>query len=88
MTSDDVLTRVAALRKGVPADDMEQFRAEYFSKGQPCFRASPLTKTHGWAVHSDANGYVTLLSPESPQCIALYHDPSVRKVSAMRSKRA
>lgn len=88
MTSDDVLSAVAAKRKGIDPGGMDSFRAEYFSKGQPCFRASPLTKTHGWAIHSDNNGYVALLSPDGSQFSRLREDKKVHKVNAMRSKRA
>ena len=55
MTSDDVLSKVAAQRQGIDDKDFASFRTQYFSKGQPCFRASPLTKTHGWAVHSNSD---------------------------------
>lgn len=87
MTSDDVLSAVAAKRKGIDPKGMDSFRAEFFSKGQPCFRASPLTKTHGWAIHSDNNGYIALLSPDGPQFSRLRQDENVQKVNAMRSKR-
>ena len=88
MTSDDVLSEVAAKRKGIDPKGMDSFRAEFFSKGQPCFRASPLTKTHGWAIHSDNNGYIALLSPDGPHFSRLRQDENVQKVNAMRSKRA
>lgn len=88
LTSDDVLSSVAATRKGIGAEDMDRFRQEYFSKGQPCFRASPLTKTHGWAVHSDADGRVALLAPNTSAFAELCADESVKKVNALRNKRA
>ncbi len=88
MTSDDVLSTVAAKRKGIDPEGIDSFRAEYFSKGQPCFRASPLTKAHGWAIHSDKDGYIALLSPNGPQFSELRQDEKVQKVNAMRSKRA
>ena len=87
LTSDDVLSTVAAKRKNVSKEDFASFRAAYFSKGQPCFRASPLTKTHGWAIHSDENGCVALIAPDGEQFAALQADSSVKKINAMRSKR-
>jgi len=87
LTSDDVLSAVAAKRKNTEAADLDRFRQDYFSKGQPCFRASPLTKTHGWAVHSDHNGYVALLAPDEAEYAELQEDESVKKVKAMRNKR-
>lgn len=88
LTSDDVLSSVAATRKGISTKDLDSFRQEYFSKGQPCFRASPLTKTHGWAVHSDANGFVALLAPDENAFAELHADEAVKKINAMRNKRA
>ena len=43
-TSDDVLYESNGKRKGIARED-------FFSKGQPCFRASALTKSYGWGVH-------------------------------------
>lgn len=88
LTSDDALSAVAAKRKGIGSEELVNFRQEYFSKGQPCFRASPLTKTHGWALHSDQNGFVALLAPDSPEIQELLDDDKVKKIHAMRSKRA
>ena len=88
LTSDDVLSTVAAMRKGIVLKDLGSFRQDYFSKGQPCFRASPLTKTHGWAVHSDENAFVALLAPDGPEFAELLEDDDVKKINAMRNKRA
>ena len=44
-TSDDILSTVAAVRLGIEPEAMTDFRSEFFSKGQACFRASPLTKS-------------------------------------------
>ena len=88
LTSDDILSAVAAKRKGIAPEDVTNFRQDYFSKGQPCFRASPLTKTHGWAVHSDKNGFVALLAPDGAEFAQLQQDDGVKKINAMRSKRA
>jgi len=42
-TSDDILFVVYATKKEIPAEEWPEERVEFFSKGQPCFRASPLT---------------------------------------------
>ena len=86
-TSDDVLSAVAAKRKGISNDGLIAFRHEYFSKGQPCFRASPLTKTHGWAVHSNEQGYVALVAPDGNEFAELQENENVKRVNAMRNKR-
>src|SRR5690606_38137031 len=46
-TSDDILFQVYADREKVEKGDYSEARKAFFSKGQPCFRASPLTKSYG-----------------------------------------
>lgn len=86
-TSDDVLFSVYATRKEIPEDELAEARELFFSKGQPCFRASPLTKRYGWGVHSDTAGKIAILPCESKAYQKLQGDDSVKKVKAMRSKR-
>jgi len=86
-TSDEALFGVFAIRKEISKRDMEEARANYFSKGQPCFRASPLTKRYGWGVHSDADGKIALFAVESKEYKKMLADDSIKKVKAMRSKR-
>lgn len=64
-TSDDVLFTVYADRAAIPDAERLVARAAFFSKGQPCFRASPLTKQYGWGVHHDADGRIALVPMES-----------------------
>ncbi len=64
-TSDDVLFTTFAIRKEIPENEWAEQRAIFFSKGQPCFRASPLTKRYGWGIHSDAEGKVALFGAET-----------------------
>lgn len=87
-TSDDVLFSVFATRKAFSDAEMEAQRHLYFSKGQPCFRASPLTKRYGWGVHSDAEGKIALIALDSAEYAQLQSDDTVTKKNAMRSKRA
>ena len=86
-TSDDVLFSVYAMRKEIARADREEERRRYFSKGQPCFRASPLTKRYGWGIHSNAEGKISMISSDSPTYQQLQQDASVTKTKAMRSKR-
>lgn len=86
-TSDEVLFTVFADRKDISPEDREAERQQFFSKGQPCFRASPLTKTYGWGVHSDAEGKIAIYGVDTPEYQAFLKDDSVKKVKAMRSKR-
>jgi hypothetical protein len=86
-TSDDVLFTVYADRKEIPANERAEAREQFFSKGQPCMRTSPLTKRYGWGVHSDANGKIAIYGCETPEYKKLAEDPGVGFVKAMRSSR-
>ena len=87
-SSDDVLFTVFALRKGISEEDWPAAREAFFSKDQPCFRASPLPKRYGWGVHSNADGKIALVAVDSDEYQQLLADESVTKKKAMRSKRA
>jgi len=87
-TSDDVLFTVFAMRKEFPKAEWATQRELFFSKGQPCFRASPLTKRYGWGVHSDAEGKIALYDRDSAEYHSLVADDAIVKKKAMRSKRA
>ncbi len=86
-TSDDVLFRVFADRNGIKKPDYENTRKKFFSKGQPCFRASPLTKTHGFGVHADQNGKIAIYGVESSKYRDFINNPEIRKVKAMRTSK-
>lgn len=87
-TSDDVLFAVHAERKEIPTAERAEAREIFFSKGQPCFRASPLTKRYGWGVHSDTEGKIAIYGVGSEEYERFVADESVAKKKAMRSKRA
>jgi len=86
-TSDDVIFTVFADRKGIEAAARSKAREAFFSKGQPCFRASALVKTYGWGVHSDVQGRLGVFGVETAQYQALVDDENVKKISGMRSRR-
>jgi hypothetical protein len=92
-TSDDVIFGVFAERKGIPAHELADARAAFFSKGQPCLRSSDLGKRYGWGVHSDDEGRVALVAIGSEQYTALASGTTLDGVPitvtrAMRSARA
>lgn len=76
-----------AHRKGIDSDAREDVRAQFFSKGQPCMRTSPLAKTYGWGIHSDAEGRVALVPMESNRYRTLMDDDSTVKRATMKSSR-
>ncbi|MGV3538786.1 MAG: DUF6157 family protein [Rufibacter sp.] len=86
-TSDDVLFGVYAAKNGIPAEDFETERQKFFSKGQACFRASPLTKRYGWGVHANEEGKIALYALGSEAYEKLAEDKGLKVVKAMRSKR-
>ena len=86
-TSDDVLFQINAVRKGIPKSEWTQEREKFFSKGQPCFRSSPLTKRYGWGIHSNSEGKIALIRLESDDYRKLRLDKAVATKFAMKSKR-
>ena len=86
-TSDDVFFQVFADRKDLTKAEYKQARKQFFSKGQPCFRASPLTKTYGFGIHSDKNGKVALFGMETEEYQKFLVDTEIKKVKAMKSSR-
>ncbi|MGC4120774.1 MAG: DUF6157 family protein [Myxococcales bacterium] len=93
-TSDDVLFTVWADRNAVPQARRAAARLAFFSKGQPCLRASDLGKKYGWGVHADGEGRVALYGVETASYRELaagkrraQDGRSVTVVYAMRSSR-
>ncbi len=86
-TSDEVLFRVHAIRNDLTPQEEQAARETFFSKGQPCLRASPLTKRYGWGVHADARGKVAIYGCETRAYQDFIANPALRKVNAMRSAR-
>lgn len=74
--------------ESLAADERAALRDEFFAKGQPCLRASPLTKTHGWGVVFDGDGRAALVAMESDDYRAHLSDANLKTLNAMRSKRA
>ena len=86
-TSDDVLFQVHAIRNEITKGEMAKERENFFSKGQACFRSSPLGKRYGWGVHSDDKGRIAIYPMESPEYKKLAKDKGLEQTKAMRSKR-
>ncbi|MCF2489458.1 DUF6157 family protein [Dyadobacter sp. CY347] len=87
-TSDDVLFQTYAIRQGFDQSELDEEREKFFSKGQPCLRASPLTKRYGWGIHSNSEGKVALYGLDSEEYQKFTSDEKLETVKAMRSKRA
>jgi hypothetical protein len=61
-SSDDVLFQVFVDRKEILKEEIATARKAFFSKGQACFRASPLTKRYAWGIHSNSEGKIALIA--------------------------
>jgi hypothetical protein len=84
-TSDDIFFQVYAIRNDLTEREFGEARKQFFSKGQPCFRASPLTKRYGWGIHSNAQGKVAIYGCETPEYKKLSREPSLKVLKAMKS---
>lgn len=87
-TSDDVIFSAYAAKNDIPKSKYADERAAFFSKGQACMRASPLTKRYGWGVHNDAKGRIAIYAVDSPEYKKLAKDKAIEHTRGMRSKRA
>jgi hypothetical protein len=86
-TSDDVLFQVFAQRKDLAESELEEAREQFFSKGQPCFRASPLTKRYGWEIHNNEEGKIAMFGCETKEYEQLSTDKKLKSVKAMKSSK-
>jgi Family of unknown function (DUF6157) len=66
-TSDDVLFQVFAVKNELTKKEYLEARATYFSKGQPCFRASAITKRYGWGMHHNEEGKIAIFGCETKE---------------------
>jgi hypothetical protein len=87
LTSDDVLFQIFVDRKELVEEEMATARKKFFSKGQACFRASPLTKRYAWGLHSNSEGKIALVAAGTDEYEKLINDPNIKKCKAMKSKR-
>jgi hypothetical protein len=86
-TSDDIIFQVFAHKSDLVESEYKIERERFFSKGQPCLRASPLTKRYGFGVHFNNNEKVALYGRESVEYEKFITDSSIKKVKAMRTSR-
>lgn len=86
-TSDDVLFQCYAQKHSVSASEYQEAREMFFSKGQPCFRASPLTKRYGWGVHADEEGKIAIYAQDSTEYRKLASNKQIQQLKAMRGSK-
>jgi len=83
-TSDEVLFQVYAIKNNISDSDWDTEQKRFFSKGQPCFRTSSLTKRYGWGIHFDAKGKMALYAVESVEYGNLSQNENLKIIKAMR----
>lgn len=86
-TSDEVVFQVYADKNDLTKSEYKSARELFFSKGQPCLRASPLTKRYGWGIHYDKNGKMALYGSETKEYEKYSNDKSLKVIKAMKSSR-
>jgi len=84
-TSDEVLFQVFAEKNELTPSEYEEARTQFFSKGQACLRASPLTKRYGWGLHFNSEGKMALYGSESEEYKRFIENKGLKVVKAMRS---
>ena len=86
--SDEVVFHCFATKKDLTKNELPAEKENFFSKGQPCLRASPLTKRYGWGVHHNEEGKIAIYGAESEEYKKYSAGENLKVVKAMRSKKA
>ncbi|OFX51007.1 MAG: hypothetical protein A2046_06170 [Bacteroidetes bacterium GWA2_30_7] len=86
-TSDEIIFQVHTDKNDIMDCELEIERNMFFSKGQPCFRSSPLAKRYGWGIHSNSEGKIAIFAFDSDEYSKLLKDSSLKILKAMRSKK-
>ena len=86
-TSDEVIFTIFATRNQFAESELVARQADFFSKGQPCLRSSPLGKTYGWGIHYDHESKIAIYARESEAYQQLKADPALKQIKAMRSSK-
>ncbi|SFN38470.1 hypothetical protein SAMN05421594_2478 [Chryseobacterium oleae] len=86
-SSDDIVFECYAVKNDISDSEKPQARIDFFSKGQPCLRSSPLAKRYGFGIHHNEDSKVAIFSVESSEYQKFLYDNTIKKVKAMRSKK-
>ncbi len=78
---------VYCLKNRIAAEHRDAHRTQFFSKGHPCMRASPLTKSYGFGAHYNGSGKIAIYPVDSIAYKKFLSDRDVRVEKAMRAKR-
>ncbi len=84
-TSDDIIFQTFAEKNDLPISQYKKAREQFFLKGQPCLRTSPLTKTYGFGIHNNYDGKIALYGMETEEYQNLIIDKKIKKIKALRN---
>ncbi len=86
-TSDEILFQIFASRNKIAISEYDDARNQFFSKGQPCLRTSPLAKTYGFGIHFDIDGKVAIYGMETEEYQQFLNDPKIKKIKSLNSRK-
>ena len=84
-TSDEILFQCHIIKNNLQEKNPAQLKEQFFSKGQPCFRASPLTKRYGWGIHCNNEGKMAIFGCETKEYKTFSKDKTLKILKALRS---
>lgn len=84
-TSDELIFKIHAIRNQISDEQKDIEREQFFSKGQPCMRASDLAKKYGWGIHYDENSKMAIYAVDSNEYPQFKNNPDIDHKKAMRS---
>ncbi len=87
-TGEDIAFLVHAMYNEIPNENWKEERVRFFSKGQPCLRASALGKRYGWGTHHDENGKIALVPMESKAYKKFISTSTIKRLKAMSTRKA
>ncbi|MBK0401647.1 hypothetical protein I5M27_01540 [Adhaeribacter sp. BT258] len=89
---EELIWEVYVQQKEIPKEVLEtegeEIKAQLFSKGHPCMRASALVKRYGFGAHYDEAGKIAVYPLGSSEYQQLLAQENVKVLPGMRSKKA
>lgn len=86
-SSDDIIFECYAIKNNISESEKQEEKTQFFSKGQPCLRSSPLAKRYGFGIHHNKEGKVAIFAVDSKEYQNFLSDHTIKKIKAMRSKK-
>jgi hypothetical protein len=83
----DFLFEIHCRKQQLTEDERQEIREAFYSRGHPCMRASPLTKTYGFGAHYDSDGRIAIFPMESETYGTLARRADITVEKAMRNRR-